>query len=104
MCGPLKEPSRLLLTQLSARLDVLEVQLLHEQVSTLLQVSLQKVRGSLDALVEQLQFEGLLPAAAVFGPLNPKEKSNVEDQTDSRTAAHERGLARPARKTQYRSR
>lgn len=72
MCGPLKEPSQLLLRELSARLTVLENYFSDASTTALAPVLTAKVRGSLDALVEQLVSEGAI--------------SNGEQSTDPRPA------------------
>lgn len=58
MCGPLKGPSQQLLQQLNERLTALESEAV---VLPRLGVLTGKVRGSFDALVEQLQLEGAIP-------------------------------------------
>lgn len=54
MCGPLKEPSRTLLTQLSERIHDCE------SSPSMDQILVQKLRGVFDALYEQLTLEGAI--------------------------------------------
>lgn len=61
MCGPLSGNSQALLTELNARLVALEYGHSVELGPVNLSILTQKVRGSLDALVEQLRMERLIP-------------------------------------------